>query len=44
MSAERVQSYASAFYEAALERWVTTLDGVATEIRVLTPENPPPKK
>jgi F-type H+-transporting ATPase subunit delta len=29
MNAERVQSYASAFYEAALERWTTTLDGVA---------------
>jgi F-type H+-transporting ATPase subunit delta len=32
MSAERVQSYASAFYEAALERWTTTLDGVAAAL------------
>jgi F-type H+-transporting ATPase subunit delta len=32
MNAERVQSYASAFYEAALERWVTTLDGIAAAL------------
>ena len=32
MNAERVQSYASAFYEAALERWTTTLDGVAAAL------------
>ena len=29
---ERVQSYASAFFEAALERWATTLDGVAEAV------------
>jgi len=29
---ERVQSYASAFFEAALERWATTLDGVAESV------------
>jgi len=29
MNAERVQSYATAFYEAALERWTATLDSVA---------------
>jgi len=29
---ERVQSYASAFFEAALERWVTTLDSVAESV------------
>jgi len=32
MSAERVQSYASAFYEAALERWTATLDSVAASL------------
>jgi F-type H+-transporting ATPase subunit delta len=29
---ERVQSYASAFFEAALERWAATLDGVAEAV------------
>ena len=29
---ERVQSYASAFYEAAFERWAATLDGVAEAV------------
>ncbi len=32
MSADRVQSYATAFFEAALERWTATLDGVATAL------------
>jgi F-type H+-transporting ATPase subunit delta len=29
---ERVQSYASAFFEATLERWTATLDGVAEAV------------
>jgi F-type H+-transporting ATPase subunit delta len=29
MNADRVQSYVIAFYEAAVERWTATLDGVA---------------
>ena len=29
MNADRVQSYVTAFYEAAVERWTSTLDGVA---------------
>ncbi len=32
MNAERSQSYADAFYEAALERWVTALDGIAAAL------------
>lgn len=32
MNADRVPSYVSAFFEAALERWTGTLDGVATAL------------
>lgn len=32
MSADRVQSYVTAFYEAAVERWTSTLDGVASAL------------
>ncbi len=32
MSTERVQSYATAFFEAALDRWTATMDGVAAAL------------
>jgi F-type H+-transporting ATPase subunit delta len=32
MNADHVQSYVTAFYEAAVERWTSTLDGVASAL------------